>query len=742
MSDLQGDVQDLAQNDGLTDETLAFSSVRERFEALCSLLKGLASRYIRVHSTRLLDEKGNRSGGVSTRELMHIAGIQEDISGDAWLDAQQFPSFQEISVQLWRFRAVLERRIEASYHLERAEFLVPEALQAQFQLSSAEILLLCAVAAPQIDADICRMYQFASGLNSTIFPGWFYADLLADDEISSTDILALLEPSRALRMYALLEAGRQTDWGSLTPVLQAPLSVPNRIASSLVGIQTDNAIEYAEIWHPNGEMPELMFESGFKKQIFRLFRRVKPRLMMLGTDGFGRRSLARQYAASQNQCTLEIDFCQITPDESPSRLLALAGLWFREARLCNAVMIFRCGSVSSEVRALLEQISGRFRQMLEPHPGAVVMIAERADHLLKKLFGNETEIYCQTPPRSMQHALWCKALEPFLEADACEQTADYIASSYCLTMGEIQKTIQATRARLASDEITGPDLAETLRTSRGQALEGLADLKATNLGLDDIVLSHEARKTIQEILNYARYSETVTRDWGFSRVSAATGLSVLFSGPPGTGKTLTAGVLAHELRRALYVVDISRVVDKYIGETEKRLAKIFDHAQASQAILLFDEADSLFAKRTNVKSSNDRYANLEVNYLLQRLEAYQGVCILTTNLADSLDEALARRIQFKIAFPMPDIPARAQLWEFLLPRKARQDDIDFMRLAEGFEMSGGHIKNAVFRACIAAASSQKQVDTEMLWDAGVHEYREMGHVIRDIDEDERYEESW
>ena len=221
-------------------------------------------------------------------------------------------------------------------------------------------------------------------------------------------------------------------------------------------------------------------------------------------------------------------------------------------------------------------------------------------------------------------------------------------------------------------------------------------------------------------------------------MSQASGLSVLFSGPPGTGKTLTAGVIAHELKRALYVVDISRIVDKYIGETEKKLARISEHAQKSQAILLFDEADSLFAKRTNVKSSNDRYANLEVNYLLQKLEAYHGMTILTTNLADSLDEALARRIQFKVAFDMPNRRERAKLWEVLLPDQARGADIDFMRLGEAFEMSGGHIKNATFRACIKAASIGQHVSTEMLWDAAVLEFRSMGHVIRDDASDDYF----
>lgn len=721
-----------------SEEDISFESTRERFECACNLIKGLVVRYIRMHSERFLTDTGVlRASSPSVHEVLQISGITVDDTGDNWLDSCYFPQLNEIEAQLARFRVLIEKRIEATYAAGKMSILVPETIQAQFQLTSTELLLLCAVTVPQMNADIARLYKFATGLETTIFPGWFYADLLADSEGETLDVLSLLDPSRPLRMFSLIDVGTQTEWGNLTPVLHAPLSVPNRIASFLVGGETDSSVQYAELWQPSGEKYDLIFPEGFvKKTALRWQKRRSARIAMFGTRGFGRRSIIREYATEHNRNILEIDLTLISPEETPANLLKLAGLWIREARLCGAILLFRYEeSASSEIKQLLEQISGRFLQMLEMHPGGVMILASNHSALLKKLFGDYMEIACPTPPRSMQNELWTRALSPILSGETLAETVNYISSSYCLTMGEIRNTIQVCSAQHGNEGVTGPALAETLRTTRGQELEGLADLKATPLGLSDIVLSDDIRKTIEEILNFARYSEMVSLDWGFSKMSTATGLGVLFSGPPGTGKTLTAGVIAHELRRALYVVDISRVVDKYIGETEKRLAKIFQHAQASQAIILFDEADSLFSKRTNVKSSNDRYANLEVNYLLQRLEAYNGVCILTTNFLDSLDEALARRIQFKIAFKMPDERERAKLWSVLLPEKARCPEIDFERLGEGFEMSGGHIKNAVFRACIQAASQGKKVDTEMLWDAGVHEFREMGHVIRDIDQD-------
>ncbi|MBQ9394211.1 MAG: ATP-binding protein, partial [Proteobacteria bacterium] len=734
LSELENESQESLHFDGV-DGDISFQSTRERFECVCNLIKGLVVRYIRLHSERLLTDTGAvRASTPSVREVLQTSGIFVDDTGDNWLDACYFPQLNDIEVQLSRFRALIDKRIEATYEAGKMSLLVPETIQAQFQLTPTELLLLCAVTVPQLNADIARLYKFATGLETTIFPGWFYADLLAESESETLDILSLLDPSRPLRMFSLIDVGTQADWGNLTPILQAPLSVPNRIASFLVGGETDRRVPYAELWQPKGETYDLIFPPEFvKKQVLRMQKRRKSRAAMFGTRGFGRRSIIREYATEHNLNILEIDLSLISPDETPQSFVKIAGLWFREARLCGAILLFRYDNVSPELNQLLEQSSGHFRQMVEMHPGGVAILASKHSALLKKMFGDYSEIVCPTPPRSMQCELWTRALSPLMSGEMLTDTVNYISSSYCLTMGEIQNTIQTCSAQNGDDGITGPALAETLRTTRGQELEGLAELKATPLGLSDIVLSNEIRNTIEEILNFARYSEMVSVDWGFSKMSTATGLGVLFSGPPGTGKTLTAGVIAHELKRALYVVDISRVVDKYIGETEKRLAKIFQHAQSSQAIILFDEADSLFAKRTNVKSSNDRYANLEVNYLLQRLESYNGVCILTTNALDSLDEALARRIQFKVGFKMPDEKERAKLWSVLLPEKAREGDIDFDRLGEGFEMSGGHIKNAVFRACIQAASRGCKVDTEMLWDAGVHEFREMGHVIRDLD---------
>ena len=717
------------------DAYYAYQSIQQRFGDVCNLIKGLILRYIRRYSARLLNDRGNQDPArTSAREVLHIAGVAQETSGDAWLTNCGFPTIVDIEEQLEGFRALIERRIEATYALEHAERMPPETIQAQFQLSEQELLLLCAIAAGQLNIDIARLYRFATGLDTTIFPAWFYADLISDNADDRAQILHLLEPEQPLCLFALVEVGQRTEWGVRTPVLQAPVSVPNRISAFLMGDISEGEIEYAHLWCPEDKShTELILPESFKKAVHKQLRKMHARVGLYGADGWGRRAFIRECAALSGQNVLEIDMSALTTNETEGHLRMVAGLWFREARLKKATMIFDCSqNLNSDIQPLLTQVSPRILEMSQRHPGAICIIARTPAAWIRQLLGDHIEIFCPDPRRSEQPEFWRSALNGKLSDTQLEEAVQYVSTSYCLTPGEIVHVIDATIARLGGNKhITGESLSETLRLTRGRELEGLAELKPTPLGLNDIVLNADSRQMIDEILNFARYSELIRQDWGFARMHTGASLSVLFSGPPGTGKTLTAGVLAHELRRALYVVDISRVVDKYIGETEKRLAKIFDHAQQSQAILLFDEADSLFAKRTSVKSSNDRYANLEVNYLLQRLESYNGISILTTNLASSLDEALARRIQFKLEFPMPNEHERANLWQCLIPKQAPSESIDYLRLGESFEMSGGHIKNAVFRACIEAASLKIPLNTEILWNAGLHEYREMGHVIRE-----------
>jgi SpoVK/Ycf46/Vps4 family AAA+-type ATPase len=240
------------------------------------------------------------------------------------------------------------------------------------------------------------------------------------------------------------------------------------------------------------------------------------------------------------------------------------------------------------------------------------------------------------------------------------------------------------------------------------------------------VVDDETAASLQEIVGCLRVRRTVRERWGFR---GAAGVSVLFSGDPGVGKTMSATVIARQLGLAIYEIDLSRVVSKWLGETEKNLGEVFDAAEPGHVVLLFNEADSLFGKRTSeVKSSNDRYANMETNYLLQRLERFGGLAILTTNLGGAVDPAFRRRFAYDVQFTFPDPEMRAELWRRVIPKTAEVAAIDYDALGERFELSGGFIKVAAERSAFQAAATGDTMSMDGLVETVHRMYRERGKL--------------
>jgi SpoVK/Ycf46/Vps4 family AAA+-type ATPase len=248
-----------------------------------------------------------------------------------------------------------------------------------------------------------------------------------------------------------------------------------------------------------------------------------------------------------------------------------------------------------------------------------------------------------------------------------------------------------------------------------------------------LVLPEQQKSILRDISTHVRQRTKVYQDWGFgSKGGRGLGISALFSGVSGTGKTMAAEVIAKELRLDLYRIDLSAVVSKYIGETEKNLRRIFDAAEAGGAILLFDEADALFGKRTEVKDSHDRHANVEVSYLLQRMEAYQGLAILTTNLKGSLDQAFLRRIRFVVSFPFPDAKGRAEIWQRIFPNQTPTQELDFDNLAK-LSVAGGNIRNIALNAAFVAADAGEPVMMKHILQAAKSEYVKLERSLTDVE---------
>ena len=331
------------------------------------------------------------------------------------------------------------------------------------------------------------------------------------------------------------------------------------------------------------------------------------------------------------------------------------------------------------------------------------------------------------PDRHQRLSLWQALLNP----DESLDLSDLVRlAAFPLTPAQIAG-VCVERRRSAGGLADLDQSAEACRIRVGHRVGEVAQRVTQTAKWDQVVLPAPVLTVVKEMVAFAKHGEKVLGDWGFAaRYHYGLGLTALFSGPPGTGKTMLAGLISRELGLDLFRIDLSRVLSKYIGETEQRLGRLFEEGKRGGVALLFDEADSLFARRTEVKSSVDRYANLEVNFLLQKMEEYSGVVILTTNFADSIDEAFKRRIRFHAQFPMPNQEEREQLWTAMIPPKAPiQDEVAFDLLAKAYEFSGGEIKNAVLRAAFYAAVEDSPLTLELLDRAAQAECQERGRLV-------------
>jgi ATP-dependent 26S proteasome regulatory subunit len=337
------------------------------------------------------------------------------------------------------------------------------------------------------------------------------------------------------------------------------------------------------------------------------------------------------------------------------------------------------------------------------------------------------------PDASLRKDAWTHYLTS-LDAEDPKSWAATLSGQFRLSPGQIRDALQNATTRQLMEgsgaKITCADLFAACRRQSNQKLHGMASKITCRSSWEDIVLPDAQLVQLKEICSQVQQRPKVFDEWGFDRkLSYGKGLSVLFSGPPGTGKTLAAEVIANALGLDCYKIDLSGLVSKYIGETEKNLSKIFQEAETSNAILFFDEADALFGKRTEVSDAHDRYANIETSFLLQKMEEYEGVVILATNLRDNMDEAFTRRIRFIVEFPFPEAEHRMAIWKRHFPPEAPVDNsIDYDFLSRKVQVPGGSIRNIVLNAAFLAAGNGQVISMEHLIQGNKREYEKIGKL--------------
>jgi len=413
----------------------------------------------------------------------------------------------------------------------------------------------------------------------------------------------------------------------------------------------------------------------------------------------------------------------------------LSSLLVREAQLQGAVIFvstlddFHGAESSTRRRSLMEGLA--------QHQGITILAGRGSWDPLTTPAAGVVPIEFEVPDFRQRYAKWESELDR-LGAQVNANDVETLAGRFRLTPFQIRQAVASAQAsckwRLArsdSDETPAmPTLDELSAAARNQCGHELADLARKiepRYSWTDLILSPDPKAQLREICFQAECRPLVYEQWGFDRkLSLGKGLNVLFAGPPGTGKTMAAEVIAHELRLDLYRIDLSQVVSKYIGETEKNLDRIFTAAENSNAILFFDEADALFGKRSEVRDSHDRYANIEISYLLQKMEEYQGISILATNLRQNLDDAFVRRLQAIVEFPFPDEEYRRRIWESVFPEETPvAKDVRFDLLAREVKLAGGNIKNMAVAAAFYAAADGAVVRTAHLIQAAHREHQKL-----------------
>ena len=437
-----------------------------------------------------------------------------------------------------------------------------------------------------------------------------------------------------------------------------------------------------------------------------------PVIQLRGSDPGSIRAIAAR-ACQQVHLHLHHMASHALPQE-PREEDALLRLWEREAIFTTGALLLECDDDLPEDPNRERTITHWIETCRAP-----LILASRE----RRTAPHRTLVILEvsSPTRSEQQATWDHAMRsgPL----GVNGNLENLSAQFNLTPHAIQSAYADVAGQLRLDhKANETDEAQIQRmlwdACRAQARPRLGSLAQTIEPIatwENIVLPDTQKQIIQEIAVHVRQRIRVYEDWGFADMSArGLGISALFSGVSGTGKTMAAEVLANELRLDLYRIDLSQVVSKYIGETEKNLRRVFDAAEGGGAILLFDEADALFGKRSEVKDSHDRYANIEVSYLLQRMEAYRGLAILTTNIKSSLDQAFLRRIRFVVQFPFPDAAQRAEIWRRIFPKNTPTENLDVKKLAR-LNVAGGNIRNiALYGAFLAAEAGEPVRMTHLL----------------------------
>lgn len=620
---------------------------------------------------------------------------------------------------------VLDRQAEALWATAReqgASFRL-EALAETFGLDDFERDALLVCLAPALDLRYERIYGYLQDDVTRRRPSVnLILSLLCPPGAARLARLAHFEEDAPLLRLGLLE--RVSEGGQAkTALLNQSFLADETVTGWLLGRYLPHrrirahAVYHAVVAEADPRLAEeILAGDGWPARTLLVFH---------GADTAAQRAGARALAARLERPLLALDVAGLLAAEEP--LLPAVRLALRDARLTGALLLLHgwdaCLVDSAPPAEVLDALCAQ--------PEGVILAGTATWLPRGRQDGSPGTARLAwhafpLPDYTQRRVLWQRALGAGCPADVIDALAGY----FLLSSGQIQDAAASARD-LAGDPPAPEALFAAARMHSNPRLSSLAKKIEPRFAWEDIILPADQLTLLREIITTVRLRPQVLEGWGVGeKLVASRGVTVLFAGPPGTGKTMAAEIIAAELGLDLYKIDLSTVISKYIGETEKNLERTFSEAASSNAILFFDEADALFGKRSEVHDSHDRYANIEISYLLQRMEAYDGVTILATNLRANLDEAFTRRLQFAVDFPFPDEADRLRIWQALFPPGVpRSADLDLPLLARKYKMAGGNIRNILVGAAYLAAENGGSVTMGHLLHSTRRELQKMGKML-------------
>jgi hypothetical protein len=609
-----------------------------------------------------------------------------------------------------------------------------------FDLSPFERFALLITVAPELDIYFETLYAYVQNDVSKKRPTPdLILRLFCSSLQESLSMRIVFSPSGKLLSVPLIHFGAEAP-DRESSVLSRPLCAEPRIVDYLLQQnETDARLRSFTVIHDpersfgNVHLPESLMHD--LKNAACSLSDQGGLISLQGPKGCGKRTVAEAISNEQHRpvLTARLDLLATNSLALPQALQLLqreALLQGANLYLDSAELLFLPDATAQQKTSLLH--------LLDPQ-GFLTFVGTCSTVSLADRSGKCTCLSFAIPPPDFAHRilLWSEAIGAVAALGRTvspDVDAAVLANKFVLTGAEIHSVCREAAARSMLHDSGGfiglADLEAIARAQSNQGLRRLAQKVNCIHDWPDLVLPARSIRQLQEVCSSEKYRHIVYSQWGYDRrLAQGKGLNILFSGPSGTGKTMAAGIIARALALDLYKIDLSSVISKYIGETEKQLSQIFHEAASSNAILFFDEADALFGKRSEVKDAHDRYANVEVAYLLQKMEEYEGVVILATNCRRNMDEAFTRRMHHVVEFPFPDADLRERIWKGLVPEGAPlAAGVDFAFLARQFELSGGNIRNVALGAAFLAAEGRGEICMEDFIRATARELQKLGRL--------------